>query len=53
MMDCTIPVAKTKALIIFAVIAKQICGFYAKAKFRFSHDAAHMINANINEKLVQ
>ena len=48
----SIYVAKTKALISFAVPAKLICAFvfpYAKirfvfpyAKIQFSHDAAHM-----------
>ena len=42
-MDCTIHVAKTKALISFAVIAKLICVFvFAYAKCWFSHDAAHI-----------
>ena len=41
--DCTIRVAKTKALISFAVTAKLICVFvFAYAKSRFSHDVAHM-----------
>ena len=41
-MDCTIHVAKTKALISFAVTAKLICVFvFAYAKSWFSHDAAH------------
>ena len=36
-------VAKTKALISFAVTAKLICVFvFAYAKSRVSHDAAHM-----------
>ena len=36
-------VAKTKALISFAVTAKLICVFvFGYAKIRFSHDAAHM-----------
>ena len=36
-------VAKTKALISFAVTAKVICVFvFAYAKSRFSHDAAHL-----------
>ena len=35
--------AKTKALISFAVSAKLICVFvFAYAKSRFSHDAAHI-----------
>ena len=42
-MDCTIYVAKTKALISFAVTAKLIWVFvFAYAKSRFSHDTAHM-----------
>ena len=37
-------VAKTKALISFAVTAKLICVFvFAYAKKRFSHDAAHLV----------
>ena len=36
--------AKTKALISFAVTAKLICVFvFAYAKIRFSHVAAHII----------
>ena len=39
----TIRIAKTKALISFAVTAKVICVFvFAYAKSRFSHDAAHI-----------
>ena len=42
-MDCTICVAKTKALISFAITAKLICVFvFAYAKSRFSHDAAQI-----------
>ena len=42
-MDCTIRVAKTKALISFAVTAKLICVFvFAYAKSRFSHNEAYM-----------
>ena len=42
-MDCTIRIAKTKALISFAVTAKLICVFvFAYAKSRFSHDAAQL-----------
>ena len=38
-MDCTIRMAKTKALISFAVTAKLICVFvFVYAKIRFSHD---------------
>ena len=45
-MDCTIRIAKTKALISFAVTAKLICVFvFAYANSRFSHDAAQ-INLN-------
>ena len=43
MKNCIIPVAKTKALISFAVTAKLICAFgFAQAKIWFSHEAAHM-----------
>ena len=39
----TVIVAKTKALISFAVTAKLICVFvFAYAKSRFSHDTAHI-----------
>ena len=42
-MDCTIRIAKTKALISFAVTAKLICVFnFAYAKIRFSHNEAHI-----------
>ena len=42
--DCTIRVAKTKALISFAVTAKLICVFvFAYAKSRFSHNEAQLI----------
>ena len=44
--DCTILVAKTKALISFEVTAKLICVFvFAYARNRFSHDEAHIIFA--------
>ena len=44
-MDCTIRVAKTKALISFAVTGKLICVFvFAYAKRWFSHDAAQLIH---------
>ena len=40
---CTIRVAKTKALISFAVTAKLICVFvFAYADCWFSHEAAHL-----------
>ena len=43
MKDCTICVAKTKALISFAVIAKLICVFvFAYAKRWFYHGATQM-----------
>ena len=49
-MNCTILVAKTKALISFAsfaVTAKLICVFvFAYATNCFSHDAAHFIGSN-------
>ena len=41
--DCTIRVAKTKALISFAVTARLICVFvFAYTKSRFSHDEAQI-----------
>ena len=44
MRDCTIYVAKTKALISFAVTAKLICVFvFAYAERWFSHDAAQIM----------
>ena len=50
-MDCTICVAKTKALISLAVTAKLICAFvFAYAKVRFSHDAAQVIILDIFPK---
>ena len=40
-------VARTKALISFAVTAKLICVFvFAYAKKRFSHDKAHIYAAS-------
>ena len=45
-MDCTIRIAKTKALISFAVTAKLICVFvFAHARNRFSHNEAHIVLA--------
>ena len=45
-LQCTIRVAKTKALISFAVTAKLICVFvFAYAKRWFSHGAAQMAAA--------
>ena len=42
-MNCTIRVAKTKALISCTVTAQLICVFvFSYAKTRFSHNAAHM-----------
>ena len=41
--DCTIHVAKTKALISFAVTAKLICAFvFAQAFCWFSYAVAHI-----------
>ena len=43
--NCTSYVAKTKALISFAVTAKLICVFvFAYAKSRFSLDEAHIVH---------
>ena len=43
-MECTIRIAKTKALISCAVTAQLICVFvFAYAKSRFSYDAAHIV----------
>ena len=43
MRNCTIRVAKTKALISFAVTAKLICAFvFAYADCWFSHGMAHL-----------
>ena len=42
-MNCTIPVAKTKALISFAVSAKLIRAFvFSYADCSFSHEAVHI-----------
>ena len=47
MRDCTIFMAKTKALISCAVAEQLICAFaFAYAKSRFCHDAAQ-IDLNI------
>ena len=41
--NCTISVAKTKAMISFAVTAKLVCAFvFAYADRWFSHAAAHL-----------
>ena len=49
---CTIRVAKTKALISFAVTAKLIFAFvFAYAKKRFSHNAAHIYMTSYSETL--
>ena len=46
------PVAKTKALISFAVTAKLICAFvFAYAKCLLSHDVAHMLWLPIKKHL--
>ena len=45
--NCTLHVAKTKALISFAVTAQLICVFvFATAKIRISHNEAPIILAN-------
>ena len=45
MRDCTIRIAKTKALISYAVTAQLICVFvFAYAKSRFSHNEAHIFS---------
>ena len=45
-------VAKTKALISFAVTAKLVCVVvYAYAKIWFSHDAAHMSSLYFDDLL--
>ena len=45
--DCTIHIAKTKALISFAVTEKLICVFvFAYAKSRFSHNEAHIASVH-------
>ena len=44
-MNCTIPVAKIKALISFTITVKLICVFvFTYAKCWFSHDAAHFFS---------
>ena len=49
--DCTIRVAKTKALISFAVTAKLICVFvFAYADCWFSHEAAQILMFEISSK---
>ena len=46
MRNCTIHVAKTKALISFAVTAKLICVFvFAYADCWFSHEVAHWFSS--------
>ena len=48
-MDCAIRVAKTKALISFAVTANLICVLvFAYAKSRFPHDAAQIVKYKYN-----
>ena len=47
-MDCSIHIAKTKALISFVVSAKLICVFvFAYTKIRFSHDEAQMVKEKV------
>ena len=44
--NCTIRVAKTKALISFAVTAKLICAFvFTYADCLFSHEEAHLVTS--------
>ena len=51
--DCIICVAKTKALISFAVTAKLICVFvFPYAKSRFSHGEAHIKMINNNREIL-
>ena len=46
-------VAKTKALISFAVTAKLICVFvFAYAKCWYSHDAAHLMKFDDKEGII-
>ena len=43
--NCTICVAKTKAVISFTVTVKLVCAFiFAYANCWFSHAAAHLVN---------
>ena len=50
--NCTIRVAKTKALISFTVTAKLICAFVsAYAVCLFSHEAAHMLLSKFRQML--
>ena len=49
--DCTIYVAKSKALISFAVTAKVICVFvfaYAKTWFKVSHNEAQLCSSPVS-----
>ena len=49
--NCSSYVAKTKALISFAVTAKLICVFvFAYAKSRFSHNEAHFISMVVKQQ---
>ena len=48
--DCTIRVAKTKALITCAVTVQLICVFvFAYEKSRFSHYEAHMALTQLSD----
>ena len=48
--NCTIRVAKTKALISFVITAKLICVFvFAYANCWFSHEAAHMFTNEVTK----
>ena len=51
MRNCTIRVAKTKALISFAVTAKLICAFgFAYADCWFSHGVAQIFKKKIQDR---
>ena len=51
MRNCTSYVAKTKALISFAVTSKLICVFvFVYAKSRFSHDEAQILKIKIHRE---
>ena len=54
MRKCTIRVAKTKALISFAVTAKLICVFvFAYADCWFSHGVAHILGISQKHVLLE
>ena len=49
-MDCTIYIAKTKALISCAVTTQLICIFFKYAKSMFSHDTAQCLFSHVFSK---